>query len=33
MDKVRLHRRDPDHCEEGQVNGQNKATQERSGSL
>jgi hypothetical protein len=22
MDKVRLHRRDPDHCEEGQVNGQ-----------
>ncbi len=31
MDKVRLHRRDPDHCE--QVIGQGKATQERSGSL
>jgi hypothetical protein len=24
MDKVRLHRRDPDHCKEGQVNGQVK---------
>jgi hypothetical protein len=32
MDKVRLHRRDTDHCQEGQVNGQGKAAPERSGS-
>jgi hypothetical protein len=33
VDQVRLHRRDPDHYEEGQVNGQGKAAQKRSGSL
>ncbi len=32
MDKARI-KIDPDHCEEGQVNGQGKAAQEGSGSL
>ncbi len=33
MDEARLHRRDPDHCGEGQVKGQGKAAQEGSGSF
>ncbi len=32
MVKVRLHRTDPDHCEEGQVNGQGRTEQEISAS-
>jgi hypothetical protein len=33
MDKVRLNRRDPDHCQEGQVNRQGKAAQDIYGLL